>query len=254
MAQFPAAVSYFSLSHRVPEASAVDPRALARLYALITRFPVVGSTYRRFLEGVQAQGVTDGCGLDLGTGPGQVAVQMAHRRPGLSMVGLDLAAHMVVQARRRGVRAGLDGRALWPQGDGHRLPFVNHSFDLVVSSFALHHWDDPLQVLNEMARVLAPGGRYYIADLCREVSPAQRLFAYATIPTLSLAFGSYRGYGGYYESVRAAFSRDEATQLLARSDLPPGQVWLDSTWLVPVLVMSSPGSSAISKRQSGVRE
>lgn len=244
-------MSYFALAHRVPEASAVEPQMLTWLYDAISRVPLVRSFYRRVVAGVLAQGVTQGYGLDLGTGPGYVAVEIARQRPDLRMVGLDLAAHMVEKARRQAGRAALDSRGLWPQADAHRLPFADGSFDLVVSSFALHHWADPVHVLDEIARVLRrpgsgdgqPGGCYYIADVCREVSFLQRILAYASIPVISLPFGSYLGYGGYYESVRAGYTRDEAQDLLARSALPPGKVDLDSTWLVPVLTMVSNGTS-----------
>jgi ubiquinone/menaquinone biosynthesis C-methylase UbiE len=174
-------------------------------------------------------------------------VEIALRRRGLQVVGLDLAVHMAELAKQRALRAGLDGQALWPQADGHVLPFADDSFDLVVSSFALHHWSEPVRVLDEIARVLRrpkpakgkPGGRYYITDLCREVTPLQRLFAYGSIPAVSLLFGSYGGYGGYYESVRAGYTRDEARALLARSKLPRGEVGLESTWLMPIVTIAS---------------
>ena len=235
-------MNYFSLARRVPETAAVEPRALTWLYGLITRVPLVRTTHKRFVAGALAQGVTQGDVLDVGTGPGYVAVEIARQRPGLRMAGLDLAAHMVERARQLAGWAGLDGRGLWPQADGHRLPFADGSFDLVASSFALHHWADPLRILNEIARVLAPGGRYYIADLCREVNLFQRIFAYASIPAISLPFGSYLGYGGYYESVRAGYTRIEAHALLQRSALPPGEVGLDSTWYIPILTITSKGT------------
>ena len=232
-------MSYLSLTHRVPEASGVEPKALTWLYSLIGQTPFVRTTHRRAIAGVLSQGVSRGQGLDLGTGPGYVALEIAGCTPRLRMVGLDLAAHMVERAKRQAGRRGLNGRAAWPQGDGHALPFADDSFDLIVSSFALHHWDEPLQVLDEIARVLKPGGRYYIADLCRQPSTIQRLFAYASIPVISLPFGSYWGYGGYYESVRASYTRHEAQDLLKRSALPPGEVRLDSTWFVPILAIAS---------------
>jgi ubiquinone/menaquinone biosynthesis C-methylase UbiE len=236
-------MNYFSLARRVPETSAVEPKLLTWIYGLITEMPLVQTAHRRFVAGVLDQEVTEGLALDLGTGPGYVAVDIARRRPGLRMVGLDLAAHMVEKANRYAVWAGFNGRLLWPQADGHRLPFADDSFDLVVSSFALHHWDDPLCILNEIARVLKPQGHYFIFDLCREVTTFQRLFAYASIPAVSLAFGSYRGYGGYYESVRAGYTRYEAQMLLEHSALPPGEVGLDSTWFVPIVTISSKGTT-----------
>jgi ubiquinone/menaquinone biosynthesis C-methylase UbiE len=234
-------MTYFSLARRVPEASAVEPKALTWLYWLTTQMPCVRTAHHHFVKGALAQGVETGYALDLGTGPGYVARVVARRRPALRMVGLDLALHMVERARRQARQTGLDGGQLWPQADGHRLPFADGTFDLVISSYALHHWLDPLRVFNEIARVLKPGGRYYVGDVCREVDVVQRLFAYGSIPVVSLAFGSYRGYGGYYESVRAGYTRDEAWALLERSDLPPGEVGLDSTWFLPVLTIASRG-------------
>jgi ubiquinone/menaquinone biosynthesis C-methylase UbiE len=235
-------MSYFSLARRVPEASAVEPQLLTWLYDLIVHVPLVRTVHRRFVNDALALGVTAGLGLDLGTGPGYVACEIARQRPGLSFVGLDLAAHMVERASRQAARAGLNSRGLWPQGDGHRLPFPDDSFDLVVSSFSLHHWDDPLRILNEIARVLKPGGCYSIADLCREPGLFHRLFAYASIPAVSLPFGSYRGYGGYYESLRAGYTRAEAQSLMERSALPPGKVDRDSTLFVPILTIASKGA------------
>jgi ubiquinone/menaquinone biosynthesis C-methylase UbiE len=234
-------MSYFSLAKRVSETSAVDPKILARLYGLIVRVPLVRCVYRKMVAGILQQGVTRGDVLDLGTGPGYVAIQLGRQRSDLRIIGLDLAAHMVEQAKHNAAKAGLDGRGIWPHADAHRLPFADDSFDLVISSFALHHWSEPLRILNEIARVLQPGGRYYLADLCRQPSLAQRLFAYASIPAISLPFGSYLGYGGYYESVRAGYTLVEAEALLARSDLPAGTVSLRSTWFVPILVMASGG-------------
>jgi ubiquinone/menaquinone biosynthesis C-methylase UbiE len=228
---------YFSLGRRVPETLAVEPQALVRLYGLITAVPLVRTAYRRFVEGALHQGVSQGTVLDLGTGPGYVAQELARRRPGLRVLGLDLAVHMVEQASHRAWQVGLQGRSLWPQADAHRLPVADESVDLAISSFALHHWRNPLGVLNEVARVLKPGGGYYLADLCREVDVVQRLFAYASIPAISLPFGSYGGYGGYYESVRAGYTRAELLALLEQSELAGAQVEMESTWFLPVVAV-----------------
>lgn len=230
---------YFSLAHRVPEATAVEPKILTWVYGAISAAPLARTVHQRVVSAVLQQGIAQGYGLDLGSGPGVVTMELAENLPGLRMTGLDLAAHMVTKARRNAIQMGFNGNVLWPQADGHRLPFADKAFDLVVSSFALHHWRDPLCVLNEIARVLRPHGQYYISDVSRETTLLQRMVAYASIPAISLPFGSYWGYGGYYESVRAGYTQREAKDLLEQSNLPPGAVKLDSTWFVPVVVLAS---------------
>jgi ubiquinone/menaquinone biosynthesis C-methylase UbiE len=243
-------VRYFSLSNRVPEVSALEPKIVAWLYGLTTHIPLVRTAHRRFVSGVLSKGVTHGRALDLGTGPGYIALDVARQSPDLRVIGLDLGSHMIERARQQAMRHGQNGKPPWLQADGHLLPFADDSLDLVISSFALHHWQDPLVVFDEIARVLRrprpdlgePGGRYYIADVCGELGAFQRLVAFASIPAFSLPFGSYWGYGGYYESVRAGYTRDEARSLLRQSALPPGTVSLDSTWFVPILTIASRGT------------
>ncbi len=236
-------MKYLSLSARVSEISAIESGAVTRFYSLLSRLPLMRSAHRRFVAGALALGVSQGTCLDLGTGPGSVALAIARKSPALRIVGLDLAARMVELARDRALRSRLDGRGLWPQADGHCLPFASGSFDLVVSAFALHHWVDPVRILDEIARVLAPGGRYYIADLCREATLAQRLFAYGSIPFVSLPLGSYWGYGGYYESLRAGYTRAEARELLEKSVLPAGRIGADLTRWMPTVVIVSNGAA-----------
>lgn len=50
-------------------------------------------------------------------------------------------------------------------GDATALPFLDESFDVVVSRFALHHVEDPVAVIAEMTRCLRPGGRIALADM-----------------------------------------------------------------------------------------
>ena len=100
--------------------------------------------------------------LDVGTGPGALISELARRRPDLHLVGVDLSADMVNAAQRNLSEFG--DRACAKQGDVTDLPFAADTFDLVVTSFSSHHWDDPAAAVPELARVLRPGGRLYIYD------------------------------------------------------------------------------------------
>jgi SAM-dependent methyltransferase len=89
--------------------------------------------------------------LDVATGPGYVAALASDR--GAEVVGVDVAPAMVAAARE--LRPDLDFRL----GDVERLPFGDASFDAVVCNFGLLHFGRPERAAEELARVLAPGGR-----------------------------------------------------------------------------------------------
>ena len=95
--------------------------------------------------------------VDIGAGPGDLLAALAPRLPAATLVGVDPAPAMRDLAAARGV-VELDGRA-------ERLPFVDASVDLAVSTLSSHHWDDPVAAFAELRRVLARGGEARIYDV-----------------------------------------------------------------------------------------
>jgi SAM-dependent methyltransferase len=133
---------------------------------------------RRFLGGFFAGVAADaarmtlpgGRVLEVGCGPGRLAVPLA--RHGLVVTGLDLDPAMVERARINAESAlGVDRRPSFVVGDAASLAFPDASFDLVVSTMSVHHWEDPAAGLREIARVLLPGGRALVWDLRPGVVP-----------------------------------------------------------------------------------
>jgi SAM-dependent methyltransferase len=103
--------------------------------------------------------------LEVGLGPGELAVRLAHGDASLRLVGLDVDAGMLRLARDRVAAAGLDGRVELVEGRVESLPFAEATFDLVLSSFSVHHWSDPPAGIREILRVLQPGGIAVLYDL-----------------------------------------------------------------------------------------
>ncbi len=98
--------------------------------------------------------------LEVGCGPGHLAVRMA-RDHGLRVTASDLDPAMVARARGSVERAFAGGDARRPvcvEADVSALPFPDASFDVVVSTFSMHHWADPDAGFAEIHRVLRPGG------------------------------------------------------------------------------------------------
>lgn len=103
--------------------------------------------------------------LEVGSGPGHLAVQLAQRAPDFEIIGVDISEAMVERASRRAEEASLAGRVHFVAGDVGALPFAEGEFDVVVSTLSLHHWPDPPRGLAEIDRVLNPGGGARIYDL-----------------------------------------------------------------------------------------
>lgn len=96
--------------------------------------------------------------LDLGSGTGYPAL-LAAQTVGVdgSVVGIDLADHMLTIAKRKAERLGLHN-VMFRVGDVTTLPFESTSFDAVTSRFCLMFLPDIPKAAAEIARVLKPGG------------------------------------------------------------------------------------------------
>lgn len=97
--------------------------------------------------------------LDVGCGTGAVMVRVLKEFPGVKVSGIDLSEGMVQKARS----VLGDQAELWV-GDAESLPWKDESFDMLVCNASFHHYPKPKRVLNEMKRVLKPGGCVIIAD------------------------------------------------------------------------------------------
>jgi ubiquinone/menaquinone biosynthesis C-methylase UbiE len=103
--------------------------------------------------------------LEIGPGPGGLALRLASRMPTLVFTGIDIDPAMVERATERAAAGGFGDRLAFRVGDVADLPFDDASFDLVTSTFSVHHWADAPAGFAEIARVLRPGGQAVVYDL-----------------------------------------------------------------------------------------
>ena len=107
--------------------------------------------------------------LEIAPGPGYLALELAKR--GFRVSGVDISTSFVRIARRNAERAG--GPVDFREGDAAHLPFADASFDFVVCMAAFKNFGDPRGALDEMHRVLRPGGEAAIFDLRKDASAAE---------------------------------------------------------------------------------
>ncbi len=142
--------------------------ALARWYTKVRGTRHQLEEYRR-----QAAELTDGLRvgadvLEVAPGPGFMAIELARR--GCRVTGLDISPTFVEIAGRHAREAG--ERIDFRLGDAASLPFEASSFDLVLCQAAFKNFGRPVAALDEMHRVLRPGGMAVIQDMRHEATPA----------------------------------------------------------------------------------
>ena len=96
--------------------------------------------------------------LDVACGTGVLACAAAKQTgPSGKIIGLDVNQEMLAVARSKAAPVE------WCQGQAESLPFADESFDAVVSQFGFMFFDDQRTALQEMMRVLSPGGQLAVA-------------------------------------------------------------------------------------------
>lgn len=95
--------------------------------------------------------------LDVASGTAGVAIELA-RRTSSAVVAVDLTPAMLRQGRANVARLGLSDRIAVVVGSAERLPFPDASFDALMFTYLLRYVDDPAATLQELSRVVKPGG------------------------------------------------------------------------------------------------
>jgi SAM-dependent methyltransferase len=182
---------------------------------------------KRLLTFLPSKGKT----LEVGCGSARLSAFLA--RQGHSAVCLDYSLNAIAAARRNFSRLGLTagpvaGRFLL--GDAFRLPFRSGSFDAVLSTGLLEHFEDPSGIVREMVRVLAPGGLFY-----SDVVPKK--FSTFRISGLwqALRIGGERVFEGAYgpRNIREwtdSADRLESVRILGAGVLPPYRLTCRPPW------------------------
>jgi ubiquinone/menaquinone biosynthesis C-methylase UbiE len=105
--------------------------------------------------------------LEIAPGPGYLAIELA-RLTGCRMIGIDISHTFVRIATENAEKAGVD--VCFEQGDAADLPYPANVFDFMVCRAAFKNFARPLAALDEMHRVLKPGGTALVIDLRKDFS------------------------------------------------------------------------------------
>jgi ubiquinone/menaquinone biosynthesis C-methylase UbiE len=139
--------------------------ATARWYAGLTRKSL--SDFQLLARRVAGELSPRSSVLEVAPGPGYFAVELA-KLGACEITGLDISQTFVEIARKNAADAKV--QVQFRQGNASRMPFQNAEFDYILCRAAFKNFTEPVKAIEEMYRVLKPGGRALIIDLRRDAS------------------------------------------------------------------------------------
>jgi ubiquinone/menaquinone biosynthesis C-methylase UbiE len=172
--------------------------------------------------------LSSGCSvLEVAPGPGFFAVELA-KLGDFKITGLDISRTLVEIARQNARDAGvqIDFRL----GNAAAMPFADDSFDFIYCSAAFKNFSEPVKTLDEMYRVLRPGGEALIEDLCRDVSLAE-IDAYVKQSGRSRIDAWMTSWAFRFMLIKRAYTRDEFGRMAEQSRFGGCQIQVDSIGL-----------------------
>jgi len=130
----------------------------------------------------------DGRVLDVGCGNGWATRLMAQQASHGRVVGIDISDEMVDLARETAVLSNVEFR----EASAERLPFAENEFTHAFSMESLYYYGNILRALQEIRRVLKPGGRFAcVVDLYKENRPSHQWIADLKVPVQLLSIVEY---------------------------------------------------------------
>ena len=180
--------------------------------------------FRREAKLVAQQLQTGSRVLEVAPGPGFFAIELA-KLGDFAVTGLDVSRTFVEIAAKNARDAGV--RVDFHPGNASAMPFADQSFDFVYCSAAFKNFSQPLEALNEMHRVLRPGGAASIVDLCKD-TPVTDIDAYVNQSGRNLMDAWLTKWTFRHVLLKRAYTKDEFMRLARQSNFGQCKLGNDS--------------------------
>lgn len=196
----------FTLSRKGEQIQAMFG-AIASRYDLLNRLLSFGidTRWRRFAVRL-VKSPADGCILDIATGTGDMALEIAATtRASVSIVGIDFCKEMIEIAAEKVRHSRYSERINYAIAPCEATPFPDGSFDSVTIAFGIRNVDNRMQGLREMYRILKTGGRVVILEFStprsKLVKAVYHWYFHRLLPVIGGLFSRFDAYKYLPDSV-----------------------------------------------------
>jgi demethylmenaquinone methyltransferase/2-methoxy-6-polyprenyl-1,4-benzoquinol methylase len=237
----------------VPLGSGAMFDRIAARYDTVNRVLSLGLDQRWRKRVVRALGIAKGdLGehprvLDVATGTGDLAIEIARSCPGATVIGLDPSPGMLAIAQQKLAKRGLADRVTLVEGDAQALPQKNCEVDAATIAFGIRNVPDRALGLRELARVVRPGGRIAVLELGEPkrgvLAAAARFHSHHFVPRIGALLSGKREYRYLQKSVAAFPPAEQFAEMMRAAGLTVLEV-VPMTFGVCTLYLATPAEES----------
>ena len=162
--------------------------------------------------------------LDIATGTGDLAIEIARIMPEMRVYGIDFVPEMLDIARQKTENLDFERRIEYLLNDAMHLSFTDDSFDAATIAFGIRNIPDRLGAIKEMVRVVRPGGKVLILEMTYPGSRGMRRFfkfyLNRIIPLIGgLISRNFKAYRYLPDSILGFLHPDELSSLMTKAGM-----------------------------------
>ena len=158
--------------------------------------------------------------LDIATGTGDLAIQIAESVPGARITGLDISPGMLEVGKEKVRKKNLESRIDMVIGDSEALPFADNTFDAITVAFGVRNFETLEKGLSEINRVLKPGGIFMVLETSVPVKfpykQGYSIYTKTLLPLIGRIFSKDRSAYAYLSESASVFPYGEVFNNILR--------------------------------------
>lgn len=205
------------IPQRVPEGESIDDHEDLPIEQINQEFKRRMKEYKNFVEFILKDLKLKDYSkvLEIGPGPAWISIVLVKENPTISLTGLEISKDMIRIANQNVIDENVGNNIEFINGNANEMSmFEDKSFDAVITHDSLHHWEAPILIFNEIARVLKLNGVLCIGDGRRDLGIGAKIIFKIVKQFIPKQMSYY-----WKTSIMAGYTPTEVQDILDQTDL-----------------------------------